>query len=310
MQTEDQPQGAQPPAESQSIADRIAAKFGMTDEPEAPQDQAASPEEGGDAPNPEEVETPPEEELAEVEYEGERFQVPKKLEKAILQEKDYTQKSQTIAEKARQFEVLQEQGRVHQMRAQFEADSAQELAQLNAYDAVLNQKIDWQSLTTDQKLEALGNQKQWEKERDSLAKSLQEKYQKFAQQRDAVLKDVKSKAAEVISKKIPNWGDATVKEIREHAKSEGYTDVELSSMDLDPRHAATLYKAMQYDKLMAGKAKAVQTAKSAPPILKPGATRPMPQAVKNELAIKKAIKASTNSADKAKNIQKLLEGRF
>lgn len=304
MQTPDQP-AAQP--ESPSIADRVAAQFGITDQPEEPKE--AAPE----APNPEVVETadePPAEEFAEVEYEGERFQVPKKLEKAILQERDYTQKTQSVADKQRTFEVLQEQGRVQQMRAQFEAETASEIAQIRAYDSVLAQKPNWDSLSDAEVARTMAQRNQWKEERDELDRSLSTKFSQYTQKREETIKEIRGKAAEVISKKIPSWNETIAKEVREHAKSDGYTDVELQSMDLDPRHAATLYKAAQYDKLVASKAKAVQTATKAPPMVKPGTTRPMPQAVKNELALKKAQATATSSSERAKIIQQRLEGRF
>lgn len=305
MQTPDQP-AAQP--ESPSIADRVAAQFGITDHPEEPKETAP------EAPNPEVTETsdgePPVEEFAEVEYEGQRYQVPKPLEKAILQERDYTQKTQSVADKQRTFEVLQEQGRVQQMRAQFEAEISQEVSQIRAYDSVLAQKPNWDSLSDAEVARTMAQRNQWKEERDELDRSLNVKFNQYTQKREETIKEIRGKAAEVISKKIPSWNEAIAKEVREHAKSDGYTDVELQSMDLDPRHASTLYKAAQYDKLIAGKAKAVQTATKAPPIVKPGTTRPMPQAVKNDLALKKAQANASSSSERAKIIQQRLEGRF
>lgn len=303
MQTPDQP-AAQP--ESPSIADRVAAQFGITDHPEEPKETAP--------PNPEVTETAeeeaPVEEFAEVEYEGQRYQVPKPLEKAILQERDYTQKTQSVADKQRTFEVLQEQGRVQQMRAQFEAEISQEVSQIRAYDSVLAQKPNWDSLSDAEVARTMAQRNQWKEERDELDRSLNVKFNQYTQKREETIKEIRGKAAEVISKKIPSWNEAIAKEVREHAKSDGYTDVELQSMDLDPRHASTLYKAAQYDKLIAGKAKAVQTATKAPPIVKPGTTRPMPQAVKNDLALKKAQANASSSSERAKIIQQRLEGRF
>jgi hypothetical protein len=302
MDTQDQPAEATQ-AESPSIVDRVASQFGLKDDPEEQQEAAT-------APNPEEVEAPTEDELAEVEYEGQRYQVPKPLEKAILQERDYTQKSQSVADKQRTFEVLQEQGRVQQMRAQFEAEISQEVAQIRAYDSVLAQKPDWDKLSDSEIARTMAQRNQWKEERDELDRSLNVKFNQYTQRREETIKEIRGKAAEVISKKIPSWNETLAKEVREHAKSDGYTDIELQSMDLDPRHAATLYKAAQYDKLMASKAKAVQTATKAPPMVKPGTTRPMPQAVKNDLALKKAQASATNSSERARIIQQRLEGRF
>jgi len=300
----------QPIAES-SIADRVAAQFGLTepatDQPEEQQEAVA--------PEPEEVEAEegtqaPAEEFAEVEYDGERFKVPKKLEKAILQEKDYTQKSQANAERARQWDVLQEQARVKNLQAAFENEMSPEIQRLRAYEQVLNTPIDWDSMPMEQMVRERAKRDQWRDEANALHRNLQAKYKEFGDKQEAVLKDMRSKAVEAVSKSIPNFSEKSIKDLRDYGKNEGYSDAELSGIDADPRHIRTLHKAMEYDRLMASKANAVKEATKAPPMVKPGATRPMPQAVKHELALKKAIKASTNSADKAKNIQKLLEGRF
>jgi hypothetical protein len=304
----DQP--APPAPESLSIADRVAAQFGLTDTDEAPE---PTPE----APNPEDLEAAPEEEgvpngeeFAEVELNGERFKVPKALEPALLQHKDYTQKTQAVADQRRQFEVLQEQGKIIGLQKQFESEAETEIAQLKAYDAVLTQKVEWEKLSNEDAFRTQLQRNTWKEERDVIARALQQKFAAFNEKRESAMQELKGKALEVVSKRIPNFNDATLKEIREHAKGDGYTEVELAAIDADPRHIVTLNKAMQYDKLMASKAKAVQTANKAPPMVKPGTTRPMPQNVKNDFALAKAQKSATNSADKAKIIQKRLESMF
>jgi hypothetical protein len=302
MDTQDQPAS---PQESPSIADKIAAKFGVTeDEPtEAapPTPEEADASEGTEAPA---------EEFAEVEYEGARYQVPKALEKAILQEKDYTQKTQTVANKQREFEALAEQGRLMRLRTDFESSVEAELSQLKAYDQVLNQQVDWSKLSDQEAFRTQLQRNQWKEERDSIARTLQGKQQQFGQSYEKAISEAKAKSLDAISKQIPNFSDAVLKEIREHAKGDGYTDVELNTIDLDPRHIKTLYKAKQYDALMASKAQAVQTANKAPPMVKPGTTRPMPQAVKNELALRKAQANAKDSSAVARIIQQRLEGRF
>lgn len=302
METPDQP------AAPESMTDRIAAKFGITDEPEQTQEAAPEPEVVETA-TPEE-ETPPAEEFVEVEYAGQRCQVPKFLEKAILQEKDYTQKTQSVAQKAREFEALQEQGRLNRLSMEFNNSVKDEIAQLQAFDSVLKSPIEWDKIPDSDVPRMLAQRAQWKEQREQLAENLTTKQTQFRQGYEKALGEAKAKAAEAISKAIPNWSDDVMKSIREHAKSDGYTEVELNAVDMDPRHVKTLYKAAQYDKLMASKAQAVQKATSAPPMVKPGTQRPMSQAVKDDFALKKAQSTATNSSDRAKIIQKRLEGRF
>jgi hypothetical protein len=300
----DQDQPAAP--ESLSIADRVAAQFGITDEP---------PEAAPEAPIPETVEAAPgeespAEEFAEVEYEGARYQVPKALEKAILQQKDYTQKTQSVAERERQYAVLQEQGRLQALKQRFESEAEADITRLKAYDQVLSEKVEWESLDDQTAFRTQLQRNQWKEQRDELARALTQKHQQWVAEHDQALKDIRAKSLEVVSKAIPNWNDSLLAEIRTHGKQDGYTDVELQSIENDPRHVKTLYKAAQYDKLMASKAQAVQTANKAPPMVKPGATRPMPQSVKNDLALRKAQASATTSAEKARIIAQRLEGRF
>jgi type I site-specific restriction endonuclease len=296
------------PAAPESIADRVAAQFGVADDPAENQETAPQPEsveapEGQEAPA-------PENDFAEVEYEGARYQVPKPLEKAILQQKDYTQKTQKVAEQERQYAALQEQGKLANLKHQFESHVESELTQLKAFDSVLSQPMEWDKIPDAEVPRMLAQRAQWKEQRDALAQALQQKYQQFNQHYERAVGEAKAKAIEAVSKSIPNWSESTLKDLREYGKSDGYSDVELSAIDTDPRHVRTLYKAMQYDKLTASKAQAVQTATKAPPMVKPGSTRPMPQAVKDDFALRKAQSNATNSAEKARIIQRRLEGRF
>src|SRR6185436_16393377 len=310
MQTQDQP-ATQAAPESMSIADRVAAQFGLTDDPPEQAAAAQQQEPTDAAPAAEDVDTAsqaeaPAEEFTEVEYEGQRYQVPKALEKAILQERDYTQKTQKIANQAKEWEAVHEQGRLHRLRTEFEASVKDELTQLGAYDSVLNQPIEWEKVPDSDVPRLLAQRNQWKENREAIARALQAKQQEFGQKYEQAVGEAKTKSLDAISKQIPNWSEATLKELRDHAKTDGYTDAELAAIDLDPRHIKTLHKAMQYDKLMASKAKAVQTAAKAPPMVKPGQHRPMSQAVKNDLALRKAQASAATSADKARIIAQRL----
>ena len=64
-------------------------------------------------------------------------------------------------------------------------------------------------------------------------------------------------------------GEVIRKEIRDYAKSIGWTDQELSQV-YDHRAVLTLYRAMQYEKLMKGKPVAQKKVAEAPKALKPG----------------------------------------
>lgn len=287
--------GAQDP--NASLDARIGNIFGETAAEPEPKESPSAPdgevsETAGDA-----GEAAPE--SFEYEYEGEKFILPKKLEKAVMQERDYTQKNMAVAEKERRMEYLQEQARIANFRQAFEAESRDEIQQLNAYDAVLKQPVDWSSMTTDEAFRKKLQLDQWKDEREAVAKSLQAKHQQWEQKTKQALEELNSKGDEVVSKRIPNWNADAWKAIREHAKSDGYTDVELSEIR-DPRHKLTLWKAQQFDQLKAKATKTVVDVKSA----KTTSSQPMPQHVKDKLAYRKEVAKLATGSKEQQNLVK------
>lgn len=298
-----------PPQGAASIDSRVeAALFGpkKTQAPPPPKQQQRAPEPEpeaeGEAPNPEQDADAPDgtapqsaEELFEIEVDGETFALPKKLEKAVLQERDYTQKTQTLAEQRKQFELLHEQARIANFRQEFEAEASEELSQLHAYDAVLKQPVDWSSMTTDEAFRKKLQLDQWKDERDAIAKTLHGKHQQYEKRVQDALKELRAKSQETIQKRIPNWSEATQKAIRDHAIADGYTEAELNQI-IDPRHTLTLWKAQQFDQLKAKAAKTVSDVRT----VKSTASNPMPQHVKEKLAFNKALKSAPENSPQRK----------
>lgn len=300
-----QPQGDP----SASLESRAASIFGG---PPLKQQQAPAPEQEPEAAAPEagvseaaeEQQDAPE--SFEFDYEGEKFVLPKKLEKAVMQERDYTQKSMTVAEKERRMELLQEQARIANFRQAFEAEASQELQQLSAYDAVLKQPIDWSSMSTDEAFRKKLQMDQWKDEREAIARSLHGKHQQWEQKTKQALDELNSKADAEVSKRVPNWNADTWKSIREHAKADGYTDVELGEIR-DPRHKLTLWKAHQFDQL---KAKATRTVVEAKGV-KAGPSNPMPQHVKDNLNFRKQLaKTDGNPLQRKQVVENRVAGLF
>ncbi len=265
----------------------------------------------GEAPDTQSVETqqtegtedagnaPATEETFDFEVDGTVYALPKALEKAVKQQKDYTQKTMEIAEQRKTFELLHEQARAANLQREFSASVAEEIQQLQAYDAVLKQPVDWSSLDTNEAFRRKLQIDQWKDEREAILKSVQAKHQEFTQKQEAAFRDFKAKAVETISKRIPNWSEATQKAIREHAIADGYTESELNSVS-DPRMTLTLWKASQYDQLKAKAQPAVNAVKT----VKTTPSNPMPQHVKDKLNFRKQIaKAQPNEK------RKLVEAR-
>ena len=276
-------------APAASVEDRIASIFGggPAQEPEQAQNEPSQPEasESADEPTPEGAEAAsPEPETFELEVDGEKFTLPKKLEKGFLQEKDYTQKSQSLAEQRRALDVQLHQQRIAQYGEQFRKDTEQEHQQLQLLDWALSQPINWQSMTTDDAFKKKIEIDDLREQKTKLEKAIETKRSEWGRKQQEELSNLRSSSLEAIAKRIPGFNEATQKAIREHAISEGYSDTELNSI-MDPRHVTTLWKAQQYDLLKAKAQPAVAAAKS----VKTTPTNPMPQHVKDKLAFRKEV---------------------
>ncbi len=256
------------------------------DEPETDDAQAPTPE-SSEEPDATTGDAPAAEETFEFEADGVTYALPKQLERHVQNMRDYTQKSQTVADQRRAFEVLNEQARVYNMGREFEANASGELQQLAAYDAVLNQRVDWTQLSDQDAMRTLLQRSQWKDEREAIVRQLQMKRAQFEQEYSKAVEGLKAKALEAVTKKVPNWNDATWNEIKSHAAQDGYTNSELDSIT-DPRHQITLWKAQQFDLLKAKAAKVVPQVKS----VKAGPSNPMPQHVKDKLAFQKKVNSS------------------
>jgi hypothetical protein len=297
-------------APQQSLEDRIAAKFGY--EPEVEQQHENNDGRPIEAEQEEETveEVQAEADEAEVEYEGERYRVPKKLEKAILQERDYTKGKQELADQRRQLEHANQTIEISRKEQEFMRSVETEVQQIQQLDLYLKQmqNVDIRSLATDDKLDHLVTMQSVERQLASVKSALDEKRGKFDKGAKADIEALRKQAKELLAKQIPGYGDQTVAEIATHAKTLGYTEQDVEMMQIDPRAMTVLNKARLYDQLQANKAQAVQKATS--PAIKPGSSNPMSQQTKDKLSYHKAMKQATNSQQKAKLIQQRLENMF
>jgi hypothetical protein len=274
-------------APAPSVEDRIANIFGgepkeaAQEEPTQPEETQAASEAEGETP-----EVAPAEETFEVEIDGEKFQLPKKLEKAVMQERDYTQKSQILAEQRRALELTQHQQRIAAMNEGFQREAGPELQQAQMLDEIIKQAQtqDVTGFDIDRLIRHRMDLDALKERRTALQQSIDAKRQEWGSKQAQEIAKLRAQSLETIQKRIPGWNEATAKEIRSHALSEGYTEEELNSI-LDPRHVQTLWKAQQFDKLKASAQKTVATAKT----VKTTPSNPMPQHVKEKLAYRKDL---------------------
>ena len=275
-------------SEELPLNERIARMMGSEEYPDREADAEAEVEQSEEL-EAEQVEASPDtkpDEFFEFEADGKKYQLPKALEKAVLQEKDYTQKTQKVAEQLRNVEMLQQQANIARIEQTFREAVAEEVQQVAMIDAEIKQlgNIDWQNLDTDAIIRARAKIDQYKMLRDEIAGKIESKRAEHESKVVQTFSELKAKATERVKQIIPNWNDEVAKAVKAHALADGYTEAEMSNI-YDPRHVATLHKAWQYDQLQAKAKAAVVEAKT----VKTSPSNPMPKAVKDRLAFKKAV---------------------
>lgn len=290
------------PQGTESLVDQLAKGFDHLNEPEPAKPKQNVQPEGDDAPEGEESVEESGDGLEDVEYEGQTYKVPSALKEAIITKADYTRKTQDVANQARNVELLQEAMKAAQHEQAFVGSIQPEINQLSLEEAKRQDLFNrWSSLSMEDKAEL----QLIDHKIKSLMQGIEGKRNEFRQQQQRVANDLKAKAADVVRKSIPNFNEKVAQEIAEYAMTQGYTRQEIDAI-WDPRHARTLWEAMQYSRL----SKAATKTPKIPVVVKPGASTAMPQQVKTDLNLRKAQKSATSSSDKARVIEARLAASF
>ena len=191
--------------------------------------------------------------------------------------KDYTQKSQALAEQRKAIEA--ERSHLEQVKQERQAYAQK----LQALDSFLSQQNKGEDLEVLKETDPIGYAVKVaeQSQREKQLAVVRAEQQRIAQQQQAEqqqtlqnhLKSESEKLASVIPELATPKGDAIRKEIREYAKSVGWSDQELSSV-YDHRAVLTLYKAMKFEQLQKGKPETLKKVQQAPRMLKPGTSTP------------------------------------
>ena len=191
--------------------------------------------------------------------------------------KDYTQKSQALAEQRKAIEA--ERSHLEQVKQERQAYAQK----LQALDSFLSQQNKGEDLEVLKETDPIGYAVKVaeQSQREKQLAVVRAEQQRIAQQQQAEqqqnlqnhLKAESEKLASVIPELSTPKGDAIRKEIREYAKSVGWSDQELSSV-YDHRAVLTLYKAMKFEQLQKGKPETLKKVQQAPKMLKPGTSTP------------------------------------
>lgn len=273
---------------TQSFDDKLDAKL-FPDQPEQ-EEPAADAEE---QPTEETIEAPDDSE--EIEFEELKIALPKekaqKLKSAIEGYKDYTKKTQEVAEARRMVEVQQQAAQAEGLYRQATAAEQEQLAQI-ASQIKQFEAVNWAQLDTDTLVRTKHSLDTLERERTKLEKSIAEKRGQLDQHMNGLRQRAVSEAAKYLERHIPNWkaGNDVDNGIVQYATAEGLTENDLVNIAIaKPAFIKALYKASQFDKLQSTKGMTAKRAANAPPVVKPGSVPPTPSKAQQTQAVIKQL---------------------
>ena len=199
------------------------------------------------------------------------------LIKGYQREADYTKKTQTLAEQRKQVES--ERQVIEQAKTQ--RDQYQE--RLAMIESALRTYAPQENLEALKETDPIGYAVKVaeQTQREKQLQAVQMERARIAQQQQAEqsqnLNSHLAVEAQKLAEAIPEYADEqksvqVKKDIRDYARKIGWSDEELASV-YDSRAVLTLYRAMQYEKLMGNKAGVTKKVNEAPKMLKPGVSR-------------------------------------
>ena len=230
------------------------------------------------------------------------------LIKGYQQGTDYTKKSQALAEQRKAIEAE----RIHLEQVKQERQAyAQKLQALDSFLTQQNQGVDLEVLKETDPIGyavAVAEQNQREKQ---LAVVRQEQ-QRIAQQQQAEhqaslqnhLRQESEKLMNLIPELATPQGDAVRKQIRDYAKSVGWTDQELSSV-YDSRAVVSLYKAMKYEQLQKSKPEVTKKLQAAPKMMRSGTSAP-PTKSSQDKQVMQRLRETGKVTDAAKAFERFI----
>jgi hypothetical protein len=311
--------------ESLTVDQAASSLLAMMDASEAsqeqPEEQQSQPaeaqaeeayEESYDSEDSEEAEQEVEQPRYRVKVDGQESEVSlDELVKGYQREADYTKKTQTLAEQRKAVEA--ERQTVEQAK-QLRDTYAQ---RLQIIEQALRSQTQGENLDELKETDPIGyavkvaerseNEKRLYAIRAEQARIAQMQQSEQAHH----LSQVVSQEADKLSKVLPEYadpqkGETIRKSIRSYAESVGFSADELSKV-YDSRAVLTLYKAMQYDKLMQNKGEVNKKLNQAPKMLRPGVGKPQGslEAEKTK-RLRQQFKQSGKVSDAAKLFEQFL----
>jgi len=265
-------------------------------------------EESTDAQDEEQVSDEVPDGYVELEHLGKKWTVPQELKEAFESNRRMaTQQAQEFAPVRRAFEV--EKLALQAARA---ADAelnelTSQLAQLNSYKEQAK-KLDWSSLTLDQKVDLDRELRQIDEQANALGYQISAKREQARARFGQFVTHSVLETEKFMAAKVPSWSTEKGKALHDYGLNNGIPVEKLTTgWFSDPIATHIMWKAQQWDSLQAAKPGVTNKARAAPPVIKP-ASNQVQKAVRQSTYLKeREVLKKTGSLDDA---AKLFERRY
>lgn len=190
--------------------------------------------------------------LEEIEHDGIKAKVPKELKDAFLRQRDYTQKTQEVAEMRREAETRQQ---TLQQQATFQQQNIQEIAQLHAVQGriqYINQNLPAIAAQDPVQAQRLHIElTQLQANAGQLVGSLTQKQQQMQLAQQAQDAKRANDAEAVVMREMKDWSPEKYRDLQVFARTQGVEPEAMRRMLIDhPQMAKVLNAAATYDRLL------------------------------------------------------------
>jgi len=214
-----------------------------------------------------------------VEIEGKSYRVPKELKDMVLMHKDYTQKTQAVAEQRR---AVEERAQALEQREQALGASFEKAVEFREVQNKLAQfeALDWNALVDADPVQAQKltiAYQQLQREAQAKYAELQQSQAQVQQLTEHQRQQMLAEAEQDLRARLPDFGPQTAEQIRKTAQEHyGLKAEELDSL-IDARHVHILHDAMKWRELQAKQPQAMRKVAEAAPAIKPQAAQQKPR---------------------------------
>lgn len=225
------------------------------DSKEQPSTEEAEPQEEAEEPAQETAtEEVPEDDSEEVEFEGKTYQLPKELKRGLLREKDYTLKTQEVAE---QRKALEDHKQFLQQAEKFQQATFKKAVELQALETQLERfnGVDWEALATADPAEFLKLDRAQRALQERASRAKGDMQQAWQAQQELTAKEQHEqlqRGQAELAKSLKGWGPDLAKRVVDNGKEYGFSERELATVS-DPRYVKVLHDAMQWRTLQQAK---------------------------------------------------------